>query len=264
MTMLRSPIRWAGGKSRLRRHIIPLMPAHTTYVEPFGGAAWVLLGKAPSPVEVYNDLDGELTNFFTVVRERPEALVESLRWTLVSRREFDALAATDPHGLESVARARRFFYLIMAGWGGELRYPRFQTAVKDAGGGNRLIGALKTLEARLAPVHARLQGVLIENLDYAEVLRRYDSPGTLFYLDPPYRGNGVNYRLNLREEAEHERLAEALRGLKGRWMVSAYDAPGVGDFYGGRAVPVTSFSGMRSAGGGRTVNREVVVCNFAH
>lgn len=149
--MLNSPFKWVGGKSRLRSHIIPLLPDHTCYVEPFAGAAWVLFGKAPSKVEILNDIDLDLINFFRVVKERPQELLTSFEWELVSRAEFERLAKCDPDKLDEIQRAHRFYYLIMAGWGGELNYPRFQTSITDGGHGNRLIGALKTLQQRLLP-----------------------------------------------------------------------------------------------------------------
>ena len=83
--MLNSPIRWVGGKSRLRKFILPLIPEHACYLEPFGGAGWVLFGKQPSSVEVYNDIDQELVNFFRVLKHRPEELIASFEWELVSR-----------------------------------------------------------------------------------------------------------------------------------------------------------------------------------
>lgn len=129
---LRSPIKWVGGKSRLRKTIVSLFPEdHTCYVEPFGGGAWVLFAKPPSPVEVYNDIDGELVNFFRVLKEKPLEFIQSFKWALVSRETFYRLAQTDPSGLSDVQRAHRFFYLIMASWGGESsrKYPRFQIAV---------------------------------------------------------------------------------------------------------------------------------------
>src|SRR4051794_21454863 len=83
--MLNSPIKWVGGKSRLRKQIISLLPPHTCYVELFAGAAWVLFGKPPSNVEVLNDIDQDLVNFFRVVKEKPEELIASFDWELVSR-----------------------------------------------------------------------------------------------------------------------------------------------------------------------------------
>jgi DNA adenine methylase len=176
---LNSPIKWIGGKSRLRKHVIALLPPHSCYVEPFAGAAWVLFGKPPSPVEVINDIDQELINFFRVVKEQPEKLIASFEWELVSRAEFKRLATLDLTKLDEIQRAHRFYYLIMAGWGGEINYPRFQTSITDAGHGNRLIGALKTLRQRLEPVYQRLRTVIIENLDWQACLDRYDRPGTV-------------------------------------------------------------------------------------
>jgi DNA adenine methylase len=184
--MLNSPIKWVGGKSRLRKQIIALLPAHTCYVEPFAGAAWILFGKPPSDVEILNDKEQELVNFFRVVKEKPEELIASFDLELVSRAEFNRLADLDLSTLNDVQRAHRFYYIIMAGWGGELHYPRFQTSITDGGHGNRLIGALKTLRQRLQPIHDRLRTVIIENLDWQECVDRYDRQGTVLYIDPPY------------------------------------------------------------------------------
>ena len=117
---INSPFKWAGGKSRLRKFIIPLIPEHTCYVEPFSGAAWVLFGKPPSDVEVLNDIHQELVTFFRVVKEKPEELIASFDWELVARAEFERLAQLDVSQLSDIQRAHRFYYLIMAGWGGSL------------------------------------------------------------------------------------------------------------------------------------------------
>ena len=267
--MLNSPFKWAGGKSRLRKHIIPMIPPHACYVEPFAGAAWVLFGKPRSEVEVLNDIDQELTTFFRVLRDQPDDLIASFEWELASRGEFDRLAALDPTSLSDVQRAHRFYYLIMAGWGGEAAYPRFQTSIRDGGHGNRLIGALKTLEIRLRPIHARLRTVLIENLDWKDCIDRYDSSSTFIYLDPPYLGNGVNYKFNMRGENEHVRLAMRLKETKGLWMLSAYDTSEIRQMFDGYPItPVRSYSGMkagkdsRQAGYQRTLNQEVLVTNY--
>lgn len=264
--MVNSPVKWAGGKSRLRKKIIPLFPAHTCYVEPFGGGGWVLFGKKPSEVEIYNDIDGELVNFFRVVREQPEALIASFEWELVARERFEELADADLSSLTPVQRAHRLYYILMAGWGGELNYPRMQTSITDGGGGNRLIGAMKTLEKRIKPVHERLRSVIIENKDWTEIFTRYDSPTTLFYVDPPYPGNGVNYKHNLRNWEDHERLAARLNATKGKWILSSYDKPEVRSLYGDHhhIISVSSASGMATGNGGesRVTNKEILVCNF--
>lgn len=263
--MVNSPFKWVGGKSRLRRQIIPLFPPHSCYVEPFAGAAWVLFGKRPSDVEVINDIDQELINFFRVVKESPEDLIASFEWDLVARAEFARLATTDPTTLSPIQRAHRFYYIIMAGWGGELNYPRFQTSISDGGHGNRLAGALKTLKQRLEPVHQRLRTVLIENLDWKDCIDRYDTDRTFFYIDPPYPDNGVNYAHNMRSWAEHHSLAERLSKSRGRWILSSYDTPAIrAVFQDYQIVPIQSASGMTTTKGGRTrvMNREVVVANY--
>ena len=266
---LRSPLRWAGGKSRLRDLIVGLIPPHSCYVEPFAGAAWVLFGKPQSDVEVLNDVDGEIVTFFRTLRDRYQELARSFEWELVSRAEFDRLAATDPTTLTDTQRAHRFYYLIMAGWGGEAAHPRFQTSRKDAGHGNRLIGALATLSQRLQPVHQRLQSVIIEHLDWRDCVRRYDSPDTVMYLDPPYPGNGVNYRFNMKGQEEHLELALVLKESKCSWILSSYDTARVRELFRDYHVTtVSAASGMRAGpdqrgrGQYRTTNSEVLITNF--
>lgn len=263
--MINSPFKWVGGKSRLRKQIISLLPKHTCYVELFSGAAWVLFGKPPSNVEVLNDIDQDLVSFFRVVKEKPEELIASFEWELVSRAEFKRLAELDPTQLNDVQRAHRFYYLIMAGWGGELKYPRFQTSISDGGHGNRLIGALETLKERLAPVHNRLKTVIIENLDWRVCLDRYDRPTTVMYIDPPYPANGANYFHNMRDWKEHQELAERLHKTECKWILSSYDIPEVRALYlDNYVVAVQTASGMKAKKNGseRVINKEVLITNF--
>jgi DNA adenine methylase len=263
--MVNSPFKWVGGKSRLRKQIVDLLPEHTCYVEPFAGGAWVLFGKPPSDVEILNDIDQELITFFRVVKEKPEELIASFEWELVSRAEFERLANLDPVQLPDVVRAHRFYYLIMAGWGGELNYPRFQTSITDGGHGNRLIGALKTLRQRLQPVHERLRTVIIENLDWRDCIDRYDRNGTVLYVDPPYPGNKCNYAHNMRAWNERHELAGRLQHAKCRWILSSYDTPEVRRLYSDRfIIAVQSASGMKAEKHGptRVMNREVLITNY--
>ena len=271
--MVNSPFKWVGGKSRLREAIIRLIPPdHTCYVELFAGAAWVLLGKPPSQVEILNDLDEELITFFRVVKddELCEALVRSFEWDLISRAEFNRLAALDPRTLTPIERAHRFYYLIMAGWGGELAYPRFQTSITDGGYGNRLVGAIKTpeaLRARLEPVRNRLRTVLIENLPWEACFERYDRAGVVMYLDPPYPDNKCNYAHNMRDWEDHRRLAEQLGAAACRWILSSYDTPEIRELYAPfdsyfRSVQSASGMNITKRGTGRVMNREVLITNF--
>ena len=263
--MLSSPIKWVGGKSRLRKQIINLLPAHTCYVEPFCGAAWVLFAKPLSKVEVINDIDGDLINFFQVIKHKPGEFLDSFDLELVSRQQFEYFAALDPSHLTDMDRAHRFYYLIMAGWGGELNYPRFQTSITDGGHGNRLIGALKTLRQRIEPVHQRLSTVIIENLDWRECIARYDKAGVVMYVDPPYPGNGVNYAHNMRNWQEHSELANRLLNSNCKWLLSSYDSPEIRNMFTEcTIIPVTSSSGMRVKKNDttRVVVNELLIANY--
>ncbi len=263
--MLNSPFKWVGGKSRLRKQIISLLPKHTCYVELFSGAAWVLFGKPPSDVEVLNDIDQELVTFFRVVKEKPKELIAAFEWELVSRAEFQRLASLDSTQLTDIQRAHRFYYLIMAGWGGELKYPRFQTSISDGGHGNRLIGALETLSERIKPVHDRLKTVIIENLDWRKCLERYDRPNAIMYIDPPYPDNGANYAHNMRDWKEHQELANHLHKTQCKWILSSYDTSEIRAMYPKNyVVAVQMASGMKTKKNGskRVINKEVLITNY--
>lgn len=258
--MIRSPIKWVGGKSRLRKTIIKMMPAHECYVEVFGGAGWVLFAKEPSAVEVLNDIDGELMNFYRILKTAPDELIVSFRWDLASREEFARLLNLDPATLDPLERAHRFYYLIMSSWGGELGSARFQTSISDQGHGNRLIGALRALEERLRPAHRRLQTVVIENLTWQDCVSRYDDTRTFFYLDPPYLGNKCNYQHNMKTMDEHVLLASRLQSTRARWLLSTHDMAAIRDLFSDHYFTPVSFpSGM--AGNGYK-NREVLVTNY--
>lgn len=263
--MLNSPFKWVGGKSRLRKQIISLLPKHTCYVELFSGASWVLFGKPPSDVEVLNDIDQELVTFFRVVKEKPKELIAAFEWELVSRAEFQRLASLDSTQLTDIQRAHRFYYLIMAGWGGELKYPRFQTSISDGGHGNRLIGALETLSERIKPVHDRLKTVIIENLDWRKCLERYDRPNAIMYIDPPYPDNGANYAHNMRDWKEHQELANHLHKTQCKWILSSYDTSEIRAMYPKNyVVAVQMASGMKTKKNGskRVINKEVLITNY--
>jgi DNA adenine methylase len=245
-----------------------MLPPHDCYVEVFGGAAWVLFAKTPSRVEILNDIDSELVNFFRVVKHKPEELIESFEWELVSREEFKRLLDLPVDRLNEVQRAHRFYYIVMAAWGGELGVARFQTSTSDGGHGNRLIGALKDLRSRIMPVHQRLQTVIIENLTWQECIERYDKGYTpekrvVMYLDPPYPDNPCNYQYNMRKWEDHEKLTETLRNLKSRFLLTSYNLPEIRQLYGGFYITEVDFAaGMPTNGNQRSRNREIIVTNY--
>ena len=216
------PITWFGGKSKLAARIIEHFPAHRTYVEPFGGSAAVLLAKPPSPVEVYNDVDGDLVNLFRILRDRDQSirLHEACETTLYSRAEFDL--ARQPSD-DPVEAARRFIVRQRQSHGGLGRSWSYCVADAQGGMSSAVRRWLVGIE-RLPAIHRRLRHVQVEAADWSEVMARYDRPETLHYLDPPYATDtrvGGGYRHEMDDQG-HRRLVDAVLSLSGMAVLSGY------------------------------------------
>ncbi|UXS00802.1 DNA adenine methylase [Agrobacterium tumefaciens] len=231
MTPTRPAMRWHGGKWLLAPWIISHFPEHRTYVEPFGGAASVLLRKPRSHAEVYNDLDNEAVNLFQVLRSsRADELVEAIRMTPFARAEF-ALAyesCEDP-----VERARRLVTRSFLGFGGDAvknRTTGFRNDSNRSGGPPAKDWA--NYSDCLPALIERLRGIVIESRPADYVLGKFDGAETLFYVDPPYvhssrdlGGNGKlprhTYEFEMSDD-DHIRLLEQLRALSGMVVLSGY------------------------------------------
>lgn len=224
--------RWLGGKVKALDDILPHLPQHVTYVEPFGGGMSVLLNKPPSLVEVYNDIDGDLVNFWRVVRDPDlfSQLLVRLSLTPYSREEFyDAKRAMQqpPSGGPDVERAAQWYTVIMqsvsgmqdTGWG--------YSVDSDSRGMSRVVASWLSRLAVLPRVHERLSRVMIEHDDWRAIFDRYDTPQTCFYCDPPYvpdtRRSG-EYRHELSLE-DHEELVARLLSIQGMALLSGYEHP---------------------------------------
>ncbi len=233
-------IRWYGGKYSHVDWIVPLLPPAHHYCEPFGGSAAVLLNKPPSPVETYNDIDGDLVNFFRVLRDDPETFIEKLLLTPFSREEF--VQAWEKRGdprLPAVERARLFFIRaeqVRIGLAQKATPGRWAWCLRTsrrgmAGSVSRWISRIEGLWL----VAQRLRTVQIEHDDAFQVIRRYDSPETLFYVDPPYlhesRTDPHAYGYEMSEE-DHIRLARLLHELQGKVALSGYRTPLMDELYG--------------------------------
>jgi DNA adenine methylase len=214
------PLSYIGGKNRIAKKIIEIFPKHTTYVEAFAGGAQVLFHKEPSPVEILNDLDGDIVNFFRVCQSHHEELLRYLKFTLVSRKWFALYEAQTPEALTDIQRAARFFYLQKNAFGGLILKRNYHYCI--ARPPNLNPGSLPQL---FENVHQRLEKVQIESLPYEEILRRYDRPQTLFYLDPPYWDRKL-YRFNF-SEGDFSKLEERLQKVRGKFILSLNDAPAV-------------------------------------
>jgi DNA adenine methylase len=248
------PLSYIGGKHALAKRIIAMLPAHITYVEAFAGGAQVLFHKEPSKVEVLNDLDGEVVNFYRVCQAHYGELIRYLRFTLVSRQWFAILQKTPPASLTDMQRAARYFYLQKSAYGGLVRKQSYAIHV---------VQRPNFSTARIASVirgcHDRLQRVQIESLPYEEILTRYDRPTTLFYLDPPYWGRTL-YRHNFTSH-DFEALEERLRSLRGKFVLSLNDVPQVRKLFHRFHIKdiQLAYTAQRRSG---NRYREVLITNF--
>lgn len=220
---------WYGGKFNHLGWLLPLLPAAHHYCEPFGGSAAVLLNRDPAAVETYNDLDGEVVNFFRVLRDQKDALIEAIGLTPFAREEFAAAVAANGEPLAALERARRFFVRarqVRTGLAQTASIGRWANCKQTsragmAGAVSRWLGSVEALPE----IAARLLRVQIENRPALEVIRLYDSRGTLFYCDPPYphgaRGDSKAYRFEM-SDADHRALAAVLRRVRGKVAISGY------------------------------------------
>lgn len=226
------PLPYIGGKNRLAKKIISLLPEHTTYVEPFAGGAQVLFHKPPSNVEVLNDLDFDVVNFFRVCQWHYEELVRYLRFCLVSRKLHELHVKSDPATLTDIQRAGRFFYLQKNSFGGLILKQKFHYGVTQPSNYN-----LERIPQVIEQTHKRLARVQIESLPYEQVIKRYDRPTTLFYLDPPYWRRKL-YRFNFSDE-DFLALAQRLATIEGRFILSLDDHPKVREIFQGFRIQQT-------------------------
>lgn len=222
----RPPVRYYGGKWRLASWIIQYFPPHITFVEPFCGAASILFRKEPSKFEVINDLNGEVVNFFDVLRSRPEDLIRAIQLTPFSREEHKRAHDREGNPLE---RARRFYIRSRQSFGaGEGKYNtgwRFQANNRR---GTSVIGEWNDTD-HLWEAARRLKQVQIECDEALRVIQRFDMPETLFYVDPPYLfetrySDEERYAHEMSVE-DHCQLAESLRRVEGKVILSGYSSP---------------------------------------
>ncbi|MBU2770100.1 DNA adenine methylase [Acidithiobacillus caldus] len=224
-----SPFPWLGGKSRLAKTIISLFPPHVAYVEPFGGAANVLLTKRPSKVEVYNDFSGLLVNFFRVLQDanHRSALMDRLQWTPYARAEY-ARAVPLLDDPDPVVRAWAFFTAQCQGISGSGSFGKRNSNDWGYSRTHNQAGAFRGHVDKLPSIAQRLLDVTIEHGNGVSTIRRWDSPGTLFYVDPPYadttrtnKSGRSAYHVEIEDDG-HRDLVDALLGIQGMAILSGY------------------------------------------
>lgn len=231
---------WYGGKFSHLSWLLPLLPQAHHYCEPFGGSAAVLLNREPAPIETYNDIDGEVVNFFRVLREKKDALIEAIGLTPFSREEFARAVSDQDDQLTDFERARRFFVRarqVRTGLAQTASLGRWANCKRTSRSGmsgvvSRWLGSIDGLPA----IAERLLRVQIENRPALDLIRLYDDKGTLFYCDPPYihesRSDTKAYGFELSNQ-EHRALAQVLRQCKGKAAVSGYRCELMGELYEG-------------------------------
>lgn len=243
---------WIGGKRRLVKHILPMFPEHTCYVEPFCGAAALYFSKAPAKAEVLNDVNGDVVNLYRVVRHHLEEFTRQFKWALTSRQMFKWLQVTPGETLTDIQRAAKFFYLQKQAFGGKVTGQTFGTAATAPPRLNLL-----RLEEDLSAAHLRLANTYIEHLDWSVCVAKYDRAGTLFYCDPPYwgtEGYGVGFGLE-----QYDRLAELARTIKGRMVISVNDIPEMRKAFKGLAMDRLDIAYSVSRAEARKTTGELVI-----
>lgn len=235
---MRAAIRWYGGKWRLATKIIPFImwTPHHHYVEVFGGGAGVLLRKPRSEVETYNDLDGQIVNYFRCLREDPERLINLISLTPFSLEEYE-LALTDPTPADPYERARRFYTKAQQGrGGGSAKYRSGWRRYKTPAGNTPPAVTWDRVE-HLFRVAKRFKQVQIEQSPALELIERYDRPDTLFYLDPPYppecrsRQWGNRGYAHEMTHKDHYDLGQLVHEIKGHTIISCRHCPQYDEMY---------------------------------
>ena len=234
---------YIGGKHRAAARIIPLIPEHTCYTEPFLGGGQVFFRKPRSEVEVINDLSRDVVTFFRICQNHYEELVRYLRFTIVSRAWYDLLQRTDPETLTDIQRAARFLILQKTSYAGRVVKQNFRYS-SSQGPNFRPDKIPEVLEK----THERLVGVQVECLSYDKILDKYDRDMAFHFLDPPYWQRTL-YQFNFSPD-DFRALAQRLQKLKGKFLMTLDDHPEVRKIFGmfNMAPFQMSYSSQRKAG----------------
>lgn len=260
----RPALRYFGGKFRLAPWIISHFPEHTTYVEPYVGGGSVFLRKPPSAIEVINDLDGDVVNFFLCLRDQPEELVRMIELTPYSRRIFDW--AFSPKAKKTdLERALAFYVRCWQAYGGRRRSRTgWRTGARGQNKAASVVHDWKNIE-HLPVIARRLKDAHVENSPALEVIARFDGPDTLFYVDPPYPRTvrseqwATEAYAHEMTDLEHEELAAALHDVQGHVIISTIpNKLYAGLFAGWNSVRKGSYTGM-GAGPGRKYYEEILL-----
>ncbi|UXT99461.1 DNA adenine methylase [Agrobacterium tumefaciens] len=248
---------YIGGKRVLSKTIIAKINAtpHEGYAEVFVGMGGVFLRRNLQPrMEVINDISGDVANLFRILQRHYPQFMETLRFQITSRREFERLSKVDPSTLTDLERAARFLYLQRTAFGGKVAGQNFGVTMTGA-----RFNLLK-LAPQLEAIHERMAGVVIEQLPWQKFIERYDRPGMLFYLDPPYWGNETDYGTGVFGRDEFSEMAAVLSGIKGRFILSLNAVKGVFETFSAFNVEEVDCTYSIASAKPKSV-REVIISN---
>lgn len=248
---------YVGGKFHMAKTISNILPKHVCYCEVFGGAGHVFFYKEPSKIEVINDINKELINLYRVIQNHFDEFIRCLEWTLVSRNEFDRQKRCLSDTLTDIQRAIRFYYLLKCAYGGEIISPTFGYSKTRA----PHLDILKVKE-NLAFIHSRLARVTIECLPYANILHRYDSSDSLFYLDPPYECCEDYYGKGIFSKDDFTIIKDILSGIKGKFILSINDTPNIREIFKGFNLQEVQVFYSYNGKGVKSKHPELLITNF--
>ncbi len=252
---VRPPAAYIGGKKRLADLITQRIDAipHATYAEPFVGMGGVFFRRQRVPIsEVINDISRDVATLFRILQRHYPQFMETLKFQITSRREFERLSIADPSTLTDLERAARFLYLQRLTFGGKVAGRTFGVT------GGRARFDVTMLGPVLDAIHERLAGVTIECLAWSEFVERYDAPATLFYLDPPYWGSEDDYGFGVFKQGDFARLALRLSSIAGKFILSVNDVPGTREAFARFHIENVT-TRYTLAGGGGSEAAEILV-----
>lgn len=226
---VRPPAPYIGGKKELAQRLASIIEQipHKIYAEPFVGMGGVFFRRQFMPrFEVINDVSGDVVTLFRILQRHYPQFMDTLKFQVTSRREFERLLKCDPGTLTDLEKAARFIYLQRNAFGGKVNGRNFGVTYDGSARFN-----MNTLQATLEEVHERLASVTIENLDWCDFIKRYDRVDTLFYLDPPYYGNENDYGVGVFDRSQFVEMAKMLSTIKGRFVLSLNDRPEVREIF---------------------------------
>jgi len=251
--MLKPPIPRMGGKSRLRKRIIEMIPEHTCYCELFLGAGWVYFGKEESKVEVINDVDQELINLFRMIKHHAPEIERMLEYEFSGRDIFSEYKNTSIGQLTEINRAVRFLYLVSQSFAGKGRDYGYGTTTRPS--------PQIFYKGVLQDLKERLRNTYVENLSFEKIINKYDREHSFFFADPPYL-NTSGYD-NVFGEQEHLLLRDKLLNIKGKFLLTINDCEKVREWYKGLEFKEVNVQySISKEQKGRKEYRELIITNF--